>query len=60
VDLAHLVHLAHLTMTLGYQRASGHDDVDDETIINEKARAMDMTGRDGVELRWFELELNIF
>jgi hypothetical protein len=46
-------------MTLGYQRASGHD-VDDEIIINEKARAMDVTGRDGLELPWFELELNIF
>ena len=53
------VDLAYLTMTLGYQRASGHD-VDDEIIINEKARAMDLTGRDGLELPWFELELNIF
>jgi hypothetical protein len=46
-------------MTLGYQRVSGHD-LDDEIIVNEKARAMDVTGRDGFELPWFELELDIF
>jgi hypothetical protein len=46
-------------MILGYQRVSGLD-VDDEIIINEKAGAMDVTGRDGLELPWFELELNIF
>jgi hypothetical protein len=53
------VDLAYLTTALGYQRASGHD-ADDEIIISEKARAMDVTGRDGLELPWFELELNIF